>query len=345
MKPLRSHRREKALPCLWHDYANLFPMLDAAAQDGLRADIAAFGVREPVVLFQGRILDGRNRYMAARDLGLDFPVADFEGTPAEALAYVLSQNLHRRHLTESQRATVAAKIANMAHGGADRFSQGANLHLGEPPAVTVTQAAEMLSVSERSVKAARKVQQDGTPELAQAVETGKVAVSAAAAVAGLPREEQAAVVAAGPPAVREKAKAMRAAKASLPPPADDEPPAEPIDQVEAKLRRELAKLTPEALVDDILGLRADLAEERLKRWEAERRAEELKADLAAIGEGDDMGAKVTRLLDEVRRQKGRLAEVQAQLARETRRANAIERERDKLLAERDAQIIPMDGAA
>lgn len=111
MTSLINHRRDNALPGLWHDYANLFPMLDAAGQDALRADVQQHGVREPVIQFEGRILDGRNRYMAARDLGLDFPVAEFDGTPAEALAYVLSINLHRRHLTESQRAAVAAKLA------------------------------------------------------------------------------------------------------------------------------------------------------------------------------------------------------------------------------------------
>jgi hypothetical protein len=330
-----NHRREIALPGLWHDFANLFPMLDAAAQDRLREDVQTHGVREPVIVYAGRILDGRNRYMAARDLDLDFPVADFDGTPQEALAYVLSTNLHRRHLTESQRAAVASKVANMGHGDTSRFAQDANLHLG----VTSAQAAEMLNVSQRSVAAARKVHEHGDAMLFEAVERGEVAVSAAAVVADLPRGEQAAVVAAGPKAVREKAKAMREAKAV------PEPPAEPMDPAEAKLRRDLAKLTPEALIDDVVGLRAQIAEERARRRKVEAERDDLKDQIAALTAEGDMGRKLGIALQEIQKVKGRLGEVQAQLARETRRANAMEKARDELQRRIEAQIIPMDGAA
>jgi hypothetical protein len=69
---------------------------------------------------------------------------------------------------------MAAKLATLARGRA--LDQGANLPLEierRPAPVTVTQAAEMLNVSERSVKTARQVQDHGTPELVAAVETGK----------------------------------------------------------------------------------------------------------------------------------------------------------------------------
>lgn len=229
-------RREIALPGLWHDYANLFPMLDASGQDALRADIQRHGVREPVVLFQGRILDGRNRYMAARDLGLDFPVVDFDGTEAEALAYVLSTNLHRRHLTESQRAAVAAKLANMRQGERTDLQHSANLLK-----VSQAEAADMLNVSERSVTTAKKVIEQGTPELIAAVEQGEVSVSAAAVVSELPPEEQAATVSEGPKAVRAKAKDIRKEKAI---PAEDQPATDP---EAAKVVRELAELTREGV--------------------------------------------------------------------------------------------------
>lgn len=65
-----------------------------------------------------------------------------------------SHNLHRRHLSESQRAMVAAKIANLEHGSFHgNQSVGANL---PTPAISNTAAADMLNVSERSVKSARR---------------------------------------------------------------------------------------------------------------------------------------------------------------------------------------------
>ena len=92
---------------------------------------------------------------------------------------------------------VAAKLANLGHGGDRRQEQGANLPLKDvspaPAAVPVAQAASLLNVSDRSVKAARAVQRDAVPEVRKAVESGRVAVSAAAQVARLPQPEQRAV--------------------------------------------------------------------------------------------------------------------------------------------------------
>jgi hypothetical protein len=87
--------------------------------------------------------------------------------------------LHRRHLDESQRAMVAARIANIRQGG-DRKSenyQTANLQFDS---ATRAEAAELLNVSERAVNTAKKVLTDGTEELIGAVEQGELAVSTAA---------------------------------------------------------------------------------------------------------------------------------------------------------------------
>ena len=70
--------------------------------------------REPIVLFEGAILDGRNRYRACMAAGVDPRFEIYDGN--DPLAYVISLNLKRRHLDESQRAMVAAKIANIGGG-------------------------------------------------------------------------------------------------------------------------------------------------------------------------------------------------------------------------------------
>lgn len=155
----------------------------------------------------------------ARELGIEYPRCDYIGD--DPLGFVISRNLARRHLSESQRAAVAAEIANLGHGG-DRSDQGANLplapDLAAPPPVSVAKAAEMLNVSPRSVKNAIAVRDHGVPELGAAVKSGEIAVSAAAEIAKAPAEEQAAIV--GLPAdqrvevltaKRAEAKAIRAA--------------------------------------------------------------------------------------------------------------------------------------
>lgn len=183
----------------WHPFSELFPWIDGPAFDELKADIAANGIREPIVFFEDQILDGRNRYMAARDLGIEYPRVEYRGD--DPLGFVVSLNLRRRHLTESQRAMVASRLAKMPIGRPQ----------GNAPieAITQPQAAEMLSVGRSAVQRARTVQDDGAPALVAAVDAGRVSVSAAAEVAKLPVEEQQAIVDAGPSAVREAAKDIR----------------------------------------------------------------------------------------------------------------------------------------
>ena len=200
----------------FHPLADIFPLISGAEFDALRDDIAAHGVREPVVLFEGAILDGRNRYRASKAAGVDCPMTEYRGD--DAAAFVVSLNIHRRHLTESQRAMAAAKLANLAHGQrADR--RDANLHVSpslplcddeardkQVQAVTRSEAARLLNVSQRTVATAKKVQDSAPQEVVAAVEAGHISVSLAAQVAELPDDVQAEVAAAEPEAMREAAR-------------------------------------------------------------------------------------------------------------------------------------------
>lgn len=192
----------------FHEYANVFPMLQGTALDTLREDIRQNGVREPIVFLGSAILDGRNRYMCARDLGIDYPRREFgsqETDGSDPLAFVISLNLTRRHLSESQRAMAASKLANLKRGRPS--DKTANLPNKD--------AAEMLNVSERSVRSARQVREYGAPELQEAVESGKISVSAAADLSSAPAGEQAEIVAKGEREILEAAKAIRASRAEV----------------------------------------------------------------------------------------------------------------------------------
>jgi Arm DNA-binding domain len=87
-----------------------------------------------------------------------------------------ARNAHRRHLTTSQRAMIAAKIANLRHGG-DQVSDQARNSVLAP--VSQAQAADALNVSVDSVREAHKLNEEAPPEIIKAVRDGKMSLNAA----------------------------------------------------------------------------------------------------------------------------------------------------------------------
>lgn len=197
-------RREHTPPTgiTWHPYADLFPWIEGSAFCELVEDIRKNGVLEPIVFLDGAVLDGRNRYMAARELGVEYPRVEYEGD--DPLGFVIAKNLARRHLSESQRAMVATKLAKLPKGVRADTAIAVS-------GATQEHAAATLSVSVDAVQRARKVVEQGAPELVAAVETGDVSVSAAADLASLPVERQVDLIkAADPKAFRAAVKQVRA---------------------------------------------------------------------------------------------------------------------------------------
>jgi hypothetical protein len=162
-------------------------------------------LHEPIVVYEDKILDGRNRYRACEAAGTEPMFTVYQGD--DPISYVISLNLRRRHLDESQRAMVAAKLATLQHGVRQS---------GKFAAVpTQEEAAALLNISERSVRSAREVTEHGVPELVQAVERGRVSVSAAADIATQPIEEQREIVARGEREILRAAQDIRARKAEI----------------------------------------------------------------------------------------------------------------------------------
>jgi ParB-like chromosome segregation protein Spo0J len=187
-----------------HPAASLLPRMPAAEFDALVEDIRVNGQRMPVLLAGGLIVDGRHRWEACERIGIECMTESIDIDDAAAL--VRSLNVHRRHLTESQRAIVAAGLATLSEG---RPSETASIE-----AVSQADAAELLNVSRSAVQRATKVRDEGAPELIAAVTSGEVSVSAAAEVATLPPAEQTEVVAKGEKAIISAAKDILAKRAT-----------------------------------------------------------------------------------------------------------------------------------
>jgi N6-adenosine-specific RNA methylase IME4 len=147
-------------------------MMNDAEFNELCGDMAKHGYRpeNPIITYQGKILDGRNRFNATEKVGVLPMFVEFCGD--DPLAFVLSQNLHRRHLNESQRAMIAAQMAKLENGQAGNGRSSANLQ-----SYSQAEAAKKLSVSPRLVANAKRVYEIAPTEIIKEITDGKLTVS------------------------------------------------------------------------------------------------------------------------------------------------------------------------
>lgn len=166
-----------------HPHANVMPAMTAGEFQALKADILENGQHETIKLFDGKILDGRHRYQACRELDIQPKIENWSGT--NSLEYVLSVNLQRRHLTESQRAMAAAEIATLP--------KGANQHTAVA-APTQQSIAKLFAVSPDSIQRGKKVISHGSDTLIEQVRNGEISVAKAAELVTLSKNKQAAAL-------------------------------------------------------------------------------------------------------------------------------------------------------
>ncbi|MEQ0217838.1 ParB N-terminal domain-containing protein [Klebsiella sp. CN_Kp114] len=183
----------------FHDTANAFPYISGDAYETLKEDIRINGILEPVYLFEGKIIDGRNRYRVAKELGLDdIPTQEYEGD--NPVGFVQSMNLHRRQLTPSQKAAAAAFLAE--------FKQGQ--HGDEEEYETQEAIAKKLGISRRMVVEATSLKKNADSKLIERVKTGDISLHNATAIARLNSEDQKSIVSEGAERVKEVAKKIKA---------------------------------------------------------------------------------------------------------------------------------------
>lgn len=159
-----------------HPIGEILPKMTAAEEAELHADIEQNGLRDPLMIFEGLILDGRHRNAACLKSGVPRRAKNFLGSWEAAVDYVKSMNLMRRHLTTSQRAWAAGKLANLSRGRPD-------LNRSNERFTSQAQAAETFNVPEASVKRAVKIQTSGIPELKEKVQSGEISLGKGAVIA------------------------------------------------------------------------------------------------------------------------------------------------------------------
>lgn len=166
-----------------HPLAELLPAMSEDQYLALKSDIQTQGQYESIKLLDGIILDGRNRFRACTELGIQVKTEQWTGT--DARQYVVSVNLKRRHLSANQRALAAASLATATRGRNQHTNKGAAV-----AAPSQEEAAALFDVSPDSIQRAKKVLTDADPVIIEMVRNDELAIAKAAQVAKLPKKDQ-----------------------------------------------------------------------------------------------------------------------------------------------------------
>ena len=190
-----------------HEIADCWPMIEPDKFGELCDDIAENGLLNSIVLYEGKILDGRNRYKACVEAGVEPTFTEYEGDGPTG--HAISLNNMRRDLNPSQRAMVAEKLANLSHGGDRKSDQSSSVSLDS---VSQSDAAEQMGVSRTLVQKARRVKSGADQGITDMIEGGDLTLGEAEHLMSLTEDEQREIAEAGKEAAKEAAKDVRQGK-------------------------------------------------------------------------------------------------------------------------------------
>lgn len=246
-----------------HDLSKAFPAMTEAEYSALLENIREHGQRHPIITYQGQILDGHHRFRACAELGKEPYLKEYGGN--DPAGYAISSNLHRRHLSASQRAGAIVACNEWRNEGRVQLCTGAELPK------TSAQLAETAQVSTRTIDSAKAAQSAGFGEL---IRDGKIEAKPAAELARKAPEVAARVVAKEITPAQGKAELQAKVKREL--------PTVPGPDLSAELDR---------LIEQLNDMRAELIELRAASHDEQLRAQ-AKDEIAQLREALELEQKL-----------------------------------------------------
>lgn len=259
----------------FHPLADAFPLMEDGSVEfeELVQDIKDNGLTDPVVLHDGLILDGRNRYRACQILGIahrEIRFDDLKLGSDDPATYVWSKNAVRRQLTPGQRDMAAQTLESLGWGGQRTTSDGA---------LTRKEIAEKTGGTVKGMERAARVRRDAVPEVVTAVEKGKIPLHTADRLSRLPEEDQTDVM------------------------------KEPVKEIPAAVSRKEARKAPDPAVQmhsNMTGSKAGIRDVQMigKFWEEHRdqiltlKPEELRVFVKDLEESRAATARLLHVIEE-----------------------------------------------
>ncbi len=167
----------------FHEAANIFPILTGKEYKDLKESIASgFDANFPIITFGNKILDGRNRYSACLDLGIEPIYKEFDGD--NPVQFVIRANINRRHLTPGQLAFCALEVEKLL---AEKAKEKENkrkqttfqsFEKSTDPINSAKEAAEQVGSNVQYIVDAKALDKDA-PDLAEKVKSGDMTMNRA----------------------------------------------------------------------------------------------------------------------------------------------------------------------
>ncbi len=156
-----------------HPLCTYFPRMSEAEFNSLKDNIQSNGQTHPIYTLDGMILDGGNRYRALCELGIDPVVIEYTGS--NPTQFILSSNLHRRHLTQGQSAAIVSASLSWINAQTTHNSQTHDTVQLD----TATSRAKQSGVGQRTQQLADKLVKEAPAELIKEVIDGKKSLNKA----------------------------------------------------------------------------------------------------------------------------------------------------------------------
>lgn len=164
----------------FHPAAEIFPLMSEEELSKLVENIKDHGLIEPILVYEGKIIDGRNRYRASREAGVEPRYEEAELKEQTPIEFVLSKNLHRRHLTAPQRAALAIDLlpklteeAELRRRWLGKPSEGEYLEDTNNRGSAALKAAELVGLGHSTVEKTIAIQKRD-PKVIEKMRSGEI---------------------------------------------------------------------------------------------------------------------------------------------------------------------------
>jgi len=207
------------------EFKALIPPLTKEEYAQLEENILADGCRDPLVLWDGTLVDGHNRHEICTRHGIEFDTATAEfNSRAEARLWIRKNQLGRRNLSDFTRASLAlgmkgdvaeiAKAKSEATVGRPNKSSEKSRAISAPEKIRTDETlGAAAGVSSNTIRKVETIISTATPELVEKAQRGEISINSAATLAKAAPEIQHAVIEKMESENLKPTEAMRAIKA------------------------------------------------------------------------------------------------------------------------------------